>query len=73
METRSLQQAIRDLHGCESTHSYSAPVKETFEGQTVWEGVVEVFALQGHSTATRCYVWSHAVDGLNSSINPEDY
>ncbi len=58
----ALQSAIRDLHGCESTHAYSVPVKETFEGQTVWEGIVEVFALQGHPTATRCYVWSHAVD-----------
>ena len=54
--------AIRDLHGCDSTHAYSVPVKETFKGQTVWEGVVEVFALQGHPTATRCYAWSHAVD-----------
>ena len=57
-----LQQAIRDLHGCDSTHAYSVPVKETFEGQTVWEGVVEVFALQSHSTATRAYAWSHAID-----------
>ena len=59
----ALRVAIRDLHSCDSTHAYSVPVKETFEGQTVWEGVVEVFALQGHPTATRAYAWSHAVDG----------
>ena len=63
METKSLQQAIRDLHGCDSTHAYSAPVKETFDGQTVSEGIVEVFALAGHPTAPRCYAWSHAVEG----------
>ena len=40
----------------------SVPVKETFEGRTVWEGVVEVFDLIDHSTATRCYAWSYVVD-----------
>lgn len=58
-----LRQAIRDLHGCDSIHAESVPVKETFEGQTVWEGVVEVFDLQGHPTGTRAYAWSHALEG----------
>jgi hypothetical protein len=31
------------------------PVCETFEGETVWEGVVRVFDLTGHPTATRAY------------------
>lgn len=57
------QQAIRDLHNCDSTWIESVSVKETFEGQIVWEGTVEVFDLDGHLTATRCYAWSHAVDG----------
>lgn len=59
----SLQQAIRDLHGCESTWVKTVHVKETFQEQTVWEGTVEVFDLRGHPTATRCYAWSHAVEG----------
>jgi hypothetical protein len=37
-------------------------VKETFQGKTVWEGVVEVFELIGHPTAARLYAWSHATD-----------
>ena len=37
------------------------PVKETFRGETVWEGVVQVFDLIGHPEATRCNAWSHAV------------
>ena len=37
--------------------------KVTFEGDTVWEGVVEVFDLIDHPTAKRCYAWSHAIDG----------
>ncbi len=58
-----VQTAIRDLHGCDSIWIESVPVKEVFEGQTVWEGEVQVFDLQGHPTASRCYAWSHAVDG----------
>src|SRR5437667_1332972 len=33
---------MRDLHGVESTHLRSEPVRETFEGETVCKGVVEV-------------------------------
>ena len=54
-----LREVIRKLHGAEPTHVASVPVKETFRGQTVWEGVVEVFELHGHPTASKVYVWSH--------------
>lgn len=59
----ALKQAIRDLHGCNSTWVESVPVKETFQGKVVWEGIVQVFDLQGHPTAKRCYAWSHATKG----------
>jgi hypothetical protein len=39
------------------------PVKEAFNGQTVWEGLVHVFDLEGHPKATRAYAWSSPVDG----------
>lgn len=50
---------IRDLHGSEPSHVETVPVKETFQGQTVWEGDVEVFDLEGHPKASRVYAWSH--------------
>jgi len=59
----ALKEAIRNLHGCDSTWVESVPVKETFEGQIVWEGEVQVFDLIGHPTAKRCYAWSHATGG----------
>ena len=59
---KELQKAILDLHGCKSTWVESVPVKEVFEGETVWEGVVQVFDLIGHPKATRCYAWSHGLD-----------
>ena len=33
----------------------SVPVRETFDGKTVWEGVVHIFDLIGHPTATHAY------------------
>ena len=57
-----LRDVIRRLHGVESSHVASVPVKETFQGRTVWEGVVEVFDLIGHPSATKLYAWSHATD-----------
>lgn len=57
-----LRDVIRRLHGVESSHVESVPIKETFQGKTVWEGVVEVFDLVGHPTATRLYAWAHDTD-----------
>jgi hypothetical protein len=54
-----LQMVIQQLHGCDSKHIESVPVHEVFRGQTVWQGVVEVFALVNHPKAKRCYAWSH--------------
>jgi hypothetical protein len=62
-----LRNVIRRLHGAEATHVESVPVKETYQGKTVWEGIVEVFELHGHPTASRLYAWSHETD---SSANP---
>lgn len=58
----ALRDAIRDLHGCDSTWVEAVSLNETSKGRTVWEGVVQVFDLHDHPEATRCYAWSHAVD-----------
>jgi hypothetical protein len=57
-----LRKAILDLHGCDSFHAGSIAVHETFQGQTIWRGVVEVFELRGHPTATNAYAWSYKTD-----------
>jgi hypothetical protein len=51
--------AVNHLHGCDSKHIESVPVEEVYEGKTVWQGIVEVFSLQGHPKAKRAYAWSH--------------
>ena len=40
---KELLDVIRRLHGVEAKHVESVPVKETFQGKTVWDGIVEVF------------------------------
>jgi hypothetical protein len=55
-----LKEAIRRAQGCEAEHVASVPVREEFQGQTIWEGLVEVFDLRGHPRAARCFAWAHA-------------
>jgi hypothetical protein len=60
-----LRDVIRHLHGVESRHIESVPIKEVFQGKTIWEGVVEVFEIHGDARAPKVYAWSHDTD------NPE--
>ena len=53
-----LRQAVETMQHCKARHEQSFPVVETFGGKTVWEGVVESFAITGHPKAKRCYAWS---------------
>ncbi len=37
-----IKDVIRKLHGVEATHVETVPIVESHEGQTVWQGEVEV-------------------------------
>jgi hypothetical protein len=63
VEVDQLREAVERMHGGAATLAQSAPVRETFEGNAVWEGVVHVFDLAGHPTATRAYAWSSPIEG----------
>src|SRR4051794_28284949 len=58
-----LQRAVEGQHGGKAVLVEAVPVFESFNGRPVWEGVVHVFDLEGHPTATRAYAWSSAIDG----------
>jgi len=60
-EIAALREAILKLHGATAEHLESVPVVETFNGETVWDGVVEVFALTDHP-AGKAYAWRHEAD-----------
>ena len=54
-----LKMTIEQLHRCSAEHVASSPVHEVFNGKTVWEGDVEIFRLEKHPRAKRCFAWSH--------------
>jgi hypothetical protein len=58
-----LREAIENMHGGTATLAQTVPVTETWEGKTVWEGVVHVFDLAGHPKAARAYAWSSPIEG----------
>jgi hypothetical protein len=62
-EIGELKSAIESQHGGSATLVESVPVKETFQGQTVWDGVVEVFHLEDNPKAPRVYAWSSPIEG----------
>ena len=54
-----LKLAVEHLHKCGAHHQRTVSVHEKFNGETVWQGDVEVFGITGHQKAQRCYAWSH--------------
>jgi hypothetical protein len=62
-EVGELRKAVERMHGGTARLAQSVPVRETFDGKPVWEGVVHVFDLTGHPTATRAYAWSSPIEG----------
>ena len=59
---QELRDVIRQLHGAKAKHVESVPVTESFQGKTIWDGVVEVFHVKGHPKTDRVYAWMHATD-----------
>lgn len=59
----ALRAAVEGMHHCKARLIQSVPVAESFQGQAVWQGVVHVFDLGGHPTATRAYAWSSPIEG----------
>ena len=62
----TFKKAIRATHGAEAELAERLFVIETFEGETVWEGEVLVFNLQGYPGASKCYCWE--VDGQVTAV-----
>jgi hypothetical protein len=58
VEVSQLKRAVEGQHACTATFVQSVPVKETFDGKTVWDGVVYIFTIHGHPKARKAYAWS---------------
>ncbi len=59
-----LRDVINKLHGVKADYVRSVAVREMHGGQVVWDGVVEVFDLQGHPQTSRIYAWSYETGNL---------
>ena len=64
----SLQRAVEKMHGCRATYISSVVVDEEFEGAPAWQGIVDVFKLEGHPEAKMCYAWKYVEDGVNKFV-----
>lgn len=62
-DSDDVKRSVELQHHCSAKIAQSVPVKEMHEEVTVWEGVVHVFDLEGHSKATRAYAWSSPIEG----------
>jgi hypothetical protein len=62
-EADQLCKAVENMHGGAATLAQTVPVKEMWEGETVWKGVVHIFDLAAHPTANRAYAWSSQIEG----------
>ena len=62
----SLKQAVEGLHNAKAKYKKKTHVKETFEGQLVWEGDVYIFDLKDHPKAKLAYAWSSPVEGSDN-------
>ena len=63
VEADQLREAVEKMHGGTATLAQTVPVRETFEGETVWEGAVHVFHLTDHPNALYAYAWSSPIEG----------
>jgi hypothetical protein len=60
----ALIEAIKHMHDADAAHVETVHVTERSpNGETVWEGDVEVFDLAGFLKARRAYAWSEPTTG----------
>ena len=58
-----LRKHVERLHECRAELHELVAVREDFQGQVAWEGIVHVFVLYGHlDAADSCYAWSSLVE-----------
>ena len=65
---KTSEDAILRLHECQAEFVESVSVCETFQGETVWDGQVEVFSIRGHPKAKRAYAWGHIAEPENETM-----
>ncbi len=64
----TIEETIKEKHGCDSRHVRSEQVHESFGGQIAWQGIVEVFDLINCPEAKRAYVWIYSEGNKDCTV-----
>ena len=59
-----LRQAVEKACQCKARHAFSTVVLEEWEGEPVWDGIVETFNIESHPVAELCYAFSFVEDNV---------
>jgi len=62
------QAAILRTHGCKASYVESVAITERYQVEIVWDGQVEVFAVDHPSGAVRCYAWGYEDAGQSHFV-----
>jgi hypothetical protein len=63
LEIEEAKQTVERLHNCKATHLEDVAVLEKFGEETVWNGIVHIFKVDGNDKASICYAWSSRIEG----------
>ena len=55
--------SVERMHSCKASYLEEVAVVEKFGSETVWEGIVYIFEIEGHSQADTCYAWASPIEG----------
>jgi len=68
-----LKKLIEDEYGTTATHVETVPVHETLNGETIWDGEVEVFNVPEYPNADCVFAWAFEDDnGQQNSRSSHD-
>ena len=63
---KKLKRTVESQYGCTATFLETVDVKETFQDNKTWEGVVSVFRVNGNPKAKYAYAWASAIEGCDT-------
>ena len=63
-----LKELIEQEYKTTANHVETVPVLETFEGETIWDGEVEVFDVPEFPNADRVFAWAYDDDNGEQQV-----
>lgn len=61
-KANQLKCTVESQRGCRAALTQTVRVRETFQNQPVWQGVVHVLELEGHPKDTHTFAWSSPIE-----------